>query len=184
MTRTTKKREISPQDWAQLRYPITLQALAEEEGGGWLATIPMLGEGALMADGGTADEAVQRLESLRIDLYDQILGSGQPIPRPVDATDNPILPSGKWVIRTDPHLHAELQQAARDRGLSLNAYSNQCLNRGHMVTILQDEIRITIREGRQAPPQSEARGKPRRTAKQTSGTDFAIHDPSVSYGQD
>jgi antitoxin HicB len=123
--------KISKQDWDTLRYPISLRQLSDSEGGGWLATIPMLGQAAFTADGETAEEALQELEALRRDLYEDVLSSGQPIPIPQDVTEEIKLPSGKWIIRTSPSLHAELQEAAKSSGLSFNAYCNHMLERGH-----------------------------------------------------
>lgn len=122
---------ISKQNWDALRYPITLRQLSEEEGSGWLATIPMLGQAAFAADGETADEALQELEALRRDLYEDVVASGQPIPMPQDVTEEKKMPSGKWIMRTSPRFHAEMQEAARISGLSFNAYCNHVLERGH-----------------------------------------------------
>jgi len=127
----TMNKIISKQDWDALRYPISLRQLSEEEGGGWLATIPMLGQAAFAADGETAEEALQELEALRRDLYADVVASGQPIPMPQDVTEERKLPSGKWIMRTSPHFHAEMQKAARVSGLSFNAYCNHVLERGH-----------------------------------------------------
>ena len=131
MTKMTKKQ------WESLRYPITLRELSEDEGGGWLATIPMLGEAGFAADGETPVEAVAELEKLRRALYDTVMQSGQPIPIPSDVTDEPRLPSGKWIMRTPPRLHAELQGAAKRNGLSFNAYCIHCLERGHAVQSIE-----------------------------------------------
>ena len=125
---------ISQQKWNSLRYPISLRQLSEEEGGGWLAAIPMLGQAAFTADGGTAAQAVQELEALRRDLYEDVVASGQPIPLPQDVTEGKRPPSGKWILRTSPQLHAELQEAAQRNGLSFNAYCNHALERGHAVS--------------------------------------------------
>lgn len=122
---------ITKRQWNALRYPIALRQLSTVEGGGWLATIPMLGEGAFMADGETPAEAIEALENLRRDLYEMVVESGQPIPLPTDVTAEAKLPSGKWIMRTPPRLHAELQEAAKAQGLSLNAYCIHCLERGH-----------------------------------------------------
>jgi predicted RNase H-like HicB family nuclease len=67
--------KISKQDWDTLRYPISLRQLSDLEGGGWLAAIPMLGQAAFTADGETAEEALQELEALRRDLYEDVVSS-------------------------------------------------------------------------------------------------------------
>ena len=126
-------KNVSRQEWESLRYPATLRQLSEEEGGGWLATIPLLGEAAFAADGDTAPEALENLEALRRELYEDVIAAGQPIPVPQDVTEEKSLPSGRWIIRTSPQLHAEMQEAAKAAGLSLNAYCNHVLERGHAV---------------------------------------------------
>jgi antitoxin HicB len=142
--------KISKQDWDTLRYPISLRQLSDLEGGGWLAAIPMLGQAAFTADGETAEEALQELEALRRDLYEDVVSSGQPIPMPQDVTEETKLPSGKWIIRTSPSLHAELQEAAKSNGLSFNAYCNHMLERGHATSSMhhaaQEAIQTMLEE--------------------------------------
>lgn len=135
---------ISQQKWNSLHYPISLHQLSEEEGGGWLATIPMLGQAAFTADGETAAQAVQELEALRRDLYEDVVASGQSIPLPQDVTEEKKLPSGKWILRTSPQLHAELQEAARKNGLSFNAYCNHALERGHAISSMYQAVQEAV----------------------------------------
>lgn len=141
---------ISKQDWDTLRYPISLRQLSEEEGGGWLASIPILGQAAFTADGETAEAALQELEALRRDLYEDLVASGQPIPLPQDVTDEKKLPSGKWIMRTSPQFHAEMQEAAKAAGMSLNAYCNHALERGHaassMYRAAQEAVQALTKE--------------------------------------
>ena len=138
-------KNVSQQDWETLRYPVTLRQLSEEEGGGWLAAIPLLGEGAFTADGETAPEALESLESLRRDLYEDVIASGQSIPMPQDVTDERSLPSGRWIMRTSPQFHAEMQEAAKAAGLSLNAYCNHALERGHAVSSMHRAAEDVLR---------------------------------------
>lgn len=42
-------------------------------------------------------------------------------------TDTTHLPSGRFLLRIDPQLHAELRRAAERAGLSLNEYCARCL---------------------------------------------------------
>lgn len=170
-------KNVSRQEWEGLRYPVTLRQLSEEEGDGWLATIPLLGEGAFMADGETAAGAIESLESLRRELYDDVIASGQPIPIPQDVTEEKILPSGRWIMRTSPQLHAEMQEAAKAAGLSLNAYCNHVLERGHAVASMhraaEDVVRAVmgtpsnrvVQAERQTAPSSSGRAASRPTAR-------------------
>ena len=136
--------KLSKDEWDNLRYPIQLEQLSEEAGGGWLAWIPLLGRGAFMVDAETAQEAIRELEELRKSRYDLVIASGQPIPVPDDPSEEEALPSGKWLFRTTPLLHRRLQEAAEAQNISLNAYCNQVLERalttdamGSMLTMLQ-----------------------------------------------
>ena len=154
---------ISQQDWAALRYPISLRRLSEEEGGGWLATIPLLGQAAFAADGETAEQALQELESLRRELYEDVITSGQPIPMPQDVTAEKKLPSGKWIMRTSPHLHAEMQEAAKTSGLSFNAYCNHVLERGHATLSMHRAAQEAVQEALQRMAEPESVPARRRT---------------------
>jgi predicted RNase H-like HicB family nuclease len=79
---------LTRSQWNQLRYPIELQALSEEEGGGWFATIPLLGRATCAADGHSVEEVVTRLEEYRRSLYEVVMASPHPIllPAPVTQT--------------------------------------------------------------------------------------------------
>ena len=124
---------ITRQEWNNLRYPVSLRQMPEDEGGYWLASIPLLGEGLFIADGETPQEALDALEDRRRRLYDRIVASGKPVPLPMEAAVPVEMPSGKWLQRASPQFHAELREAARKSNLSLNEYCNQCLQRGHAV---------------------------------------------------
>jgi len=135
---------LSKDEWDNLRYPIQLEQLSEEAGGGWMAWIPLLGRGAFMVDAETELEAIHELEELRKSRYDLVIASGQPIPVPDDDAEEDAMPSGKWLFRTTPLLHRRLQEAAEAQKISLNAYCNQVLERsiatdtmGSMVNMLQ-----------------------------------------------
>lgn len=124
---------ITKEVWDSLRYPVSLRQMPEDEGGYWMAGIPLLGEGLFIADGETPQEALNALEDRRRRFYDRIVASGKPIPLPSKAVETVEMPSGKWLQRTSPSFHAELKEAARKNNLSLNEYCNQCLQRGHAV---------------------------------------------------
>jgi antitoxin HicB len=125
----TMTREV----WNDLRYPVSLRQMPEDEGGYWLASIPLLGEGQFIADGETPQEALDSLEERRLRFYAVVVSSGKPIPLPSDVAETVEALSGKWLQRTSPSFHAELKEAARKNNVSLNEYCNQCLQRGHAV---------------------------------------------------
>ena len=127
----TIDRTLTRQQWDDLRYPVNLQGLTEEEGGGWFVTIPLLGEATCAADGETVEEALANLEEYRRSLYEIVVASRHPIPLPSAATEKEAKPAGKWLMRASTELHAKLQKAAVEAGVSFNTYCVECLSRGH-----------------------------------------------------
>lgn len=143
---------VTKKEWKELRYPIQLSALSKEEGGGWVAHIPLLGKGLFMADGDTPGEAVENLEALRLEMYETIVASGQPIPLPDD--DEGPKSSGRWLQRSSPSLHTELRKAAEQEGVSFNSFCEELLTRGLMqqsaeqaMYILAQSVLDKVRQG-------------------------------------
>jgi hypothetical protein len=119
--------KMTKTEWEALRYPVQLQELSEEEGGGWIAWIPLLGKAMFMMDADTPAEAIERLEEHRKSCYDVVINSSVPIPLP-DEGDEPAA-SGKWLQRTSRRLHAELKTAAAKDGVSFNTFCENALTR-------------------------------------------------------
>lgn len=140
MNKTTMTRD----DWTKLRYPVQLQELSSEEGGGWVAHIPLLGRGLFMADGDTPTEALERLEALRLEMYDTVASSGALLPLPEEAED-PVA-SGKWLMRTARSLHARLRNRADVEGVSLNSLCESLLVQGLAQRHAEDAM-ATLAEG-------------------------------------
>ncbi len=137
---TMNQISISKAEWDALRYPVELQQLSHEEGGGWMAWIPLLGKGMFMVNADTAAEAIDRLEALRKDAYEMVTRSGQPIPMPEDVADVPMA-SGKWLQRASRRLHAEMRAAAAKDGVSFNTYCQNAMQRGHMMRTAESAFR-------------------------------------------
>lgn len=131
MMKMTNKQVMTREEWNALRYRVEVQELSPEEGGGWMAWIPQLGQGAFMIEGETAAGALANLEEHRREMYDVVVKDGRPIPLPADVTDQPVA-SGKWLQRASRKLHAELREAAEKDGVSFNSYCESALLRGHM----------------------------------------------------
>jgi antitoxin HicB len=66
--------------YLSLPYEITLRPLSEEEGGGWLASVPLL-QGCV-TDGDTQAEALARIEELKHALLELAIEKGRAIPEP------------------------------------------------------------------------------------------------------
>jgi len=76
---------MNEEEWAELHYQPRIHRLSLEEGGGYHATYPTLGEGMFVGDGDTVEEALLDLEARRRRLLPDYLELGIPIPPP----DNP-----------------------------------------------------------------------------------------------
>lgn len=99
-------------------YSVQLRQLSEEDGGGWLASVPEL-RGCL-ADGKTPDEAYAELKEV-LEFWLQVAREeGKAIPEPAMYQETQY--SGRTVIRMPKHLHRILSEQAELEGVSLNQY--------------------------------------------------------------
>ena len=136
----TVDRTLTQNQWEDLQYPISLRALTESEGGGWFATIPLLGEATCAADGETVEEALANLEEYRRSLYEVVIASKHPIPLPTAVTEKEVKPAGKWLMRASSELHAKLQKGSEEAGVSFNTYCVECLSRGHDANAAENAV--------------------------------------------
>jgi antitoxin HicB len=106
-------------------YPFELTPLAEADGGGWLIVFPDF-PGAVMSDGETPEEALANgrdaLEAV-IAAYAQ---DERALPEPFGKGGV----SGKFNLRTPKRLHAMLNKAARQEGVSMNTLAVALLAEG------------------------------------------------------
>ncbi len=65
---------------ARREYPIVIEALSEEDGGGFLATVPDLP--GCMSDGETREEAARAIDDAIAAWIDEAKKLGRPIPEP------------------------------------------------------------------------------------------------------
>ena len=68
--------------YMSLPYEIKVQELTEDDGGGIMLSIPLLGEAAVRGHGDTYPEASARLEAIKRDLLEIWLQEGCEIPEP------------------------------------------------------------------------------------------------------
>lgn len=66
--------------YLNLNYEIKLRKLLEEEGGGWLAEIPLLP--GCMSDGNTVEEAIVNLNNAKKSWIETSMELGRKIPEP------------------------------------------------------------------------------------------------------
>lgn len=102
--------------YLELKYEVRLRPIPEEEGGGYCATIPELGDLTFVAEGESEREALANLESLRRDVFEELYRQGKEIPEPKSEEDF----SGKFVVRIPKFLHRELYLRAKVESVSLN----------------------------------------------------------------
>lgn len=103
--------------YMQLNYPIVLTPLSDDDGGGWLAEIPLLR--GCMSDGETPEQALANVREAKEAWLAVATQRGQNIPEP--AADEEQY-SGKFTLRLPKSLHRKLALAARDEDVSLNQY--------------------------------------------------------------
>jgi len=72
------RNERSVENLLKLRYKIELTPLAQQDGGGFLATIPLLK--GCQSDGETPDQAIQNLREAQKAWFSSALKHGDPIP--------------------------------------------------------------------------------------------------------
>ncbi len=94
-------------------YPITIQPLPADDGGGYLATFPDLP--GCMADGETPEEAMAEATDAATSWLKTSEAFGDPIPEPGSGGE-----SGSFVARLPKSLHAKLKARAAQEGVSLN----------------------------------------------------------------
>jgi antitoxin HicB len=71
--------------YMRLEYPVVIRWLSDGEGGGYVASIPLLGEHAFTAAGDTVEEALRILEDVKRDHFLRMLELGIEIPEPAPA---------------------------------------------------------------------------------------------------
>jgi antitoxin HicB len=102
--------------YRSLNYAIEIE---KDNEGDFIARIPLLP--GCLADGGTAEEAVLRIEEARDEWIEARLEANLPIPEPQTEF------SGKWIVRTSPDLHRKIAACARRENISLNLFLNNVL---------------------------------------------------------
>ena len=73
--------------YMSLPYEVRLEELSEDEGGGIMLSIPLLGWAAVRGHGDTYPEAKQALEDCKRDFFEMWLEAGVDIPEPEPQKD-------------------------------------------------------------------------------------------------
>lgn len=110
-------------------YRIEIKGIPEEEGGGFVASLPQFGQSGIIADGDTPEEAIQELERVKELRFKYYLDEGLEVPLPVDELLDDDF-SGRFVTRVPSFLHRELAAEAKKCGVSVNLLVNNLLSSG------------------------------------------------------
>ncbi len=124
MTRRIKLKTLN--DYLKMDFKIIISTIPKDEGGGYNATIPQLGERLFQAYGDTPDEALNNLNEIKEIAFKEYIKKGLEIPEPVNET--PEILSGKFMVRVPIALHRQLKSSAEDEGVSLNQFINYILS--------------------------------------------------------
>lgn len=121
-----------------LKYTTEIEEEPKGEGGGFIATCPLL---ALRGYGKTRDEAVEDLENLKTECLKDWINEGISIPEPQKHSEDP---SGKLVLRLPRTLHSVLRENAKYEGISLNSQIVnlliKALEDNHHTSLLDDAV--------------------------------------------
>ncbi|MDO4178893.1 MAG: toxin-antitoxin system HicB family antitoxin [Phascolarctobacterium sp.] len=104
------------QYYLRLNYSVEIEEIPLEEGGGFLAKIPLLV--GCMSDGETLQEAYDNIKEAKTLWLEDMLARGMFIPEP----DTEEKYSGKFLVRIPKSLHKIISEQSKREGLSLNQY--------------------------------------------------------------
>ncbi|NLG16972.1 MAG: toxin-antitoxin system HicB family antitoxin [Fibrobacter sp.] len=124
--------------YMSLSYPIQVVKIEDSLGGGYEASIPMLGSYAFCAEGETIEEAVNNLDTRKRDLFEKYVSRKISIPEP-KAEDKY---SGKFLLRLPKELHKMLAEEAKRNETTLNQYCIYLLT--YNATLSKVEKRISV----------------------------------------
>ncbi len=124
--------------YLDLDYTIEIKKIKEEDGGGYMASIPQLGKYAFVGDGATIEEAIKSLNEIKEYLFEKYLKEGIPIPEPQEEENKNY--SGKFLLRMPVELHRFLAMEAKRNKTTLNQYCTYILTRKSFLKGIQDDL--------------------------------------------
>ncbi|KPK95549.1 hypothetical protein AMJ80_04980 [bacterium SM23_31] len=122
--------------YLELPYDVHIETHIVEGKNVYYAHIEELGKHACYGKGSTREKALRSLDETKKNIISYLLKKGKAIPNPAPRIDED-LPSGNFVVRTNPHLHQQIAEQAKSLGISLNLYVNQLLARN----VLFEEVK-------------------------------------------
>jgi len=102
--------------YMNLNYPLQITKVAEDEGGGYLAEIPLLK--GCMSDGESTDEAIENVTEAKKEWLEYMLDNDLEITEPKTEDEY----SGKFTVRISKSLHRIIAEQSKREGLSINQY--------------------------------------------------------------
>jgi predicted HicB family RNase H-like nuclease len=110
-----------------LPYSVEITPISVEDGGGFLARIPLFGAQGIVGDGSTIEEAVENLKITKKIIFNHLISENIEIPEP-EAEKQIDDFSGKIMVRMPKWLHHKLTVNAEKNNSSLNLYINTLLS--------------------------------------------------------
>ena len=123
---SSKKNKSNIEYYMGLPYTVHIEEQKDEDGHFYYAYISELGKYTCYGVGKSIEKALKSLEVAKEVTIGDILEAGKTVPLPKEEEE--ILPSGKFVVRMSPRLHARLIMQAKKEGISLNLLVNELLS--------------------------------------------------------
>ena len=123
MSEEKNKRDV--EYYLGLPYTLHIEEQKDEDGHFFYAYISELGKYTCYGVGKSVAEALKSLREVQEVTIEDILKAGKEVPLPKKEEEG--LPSGKFMVRTSPRLHAQLVERAKEEGISLNLLVNLLL---------------------------------------------------------
>ena len=114
--------DYKPEVMELLHQPWTIEIRPYSDGGYFARVVELRG---CMTEADTQLEALQQLEEAQAEWLTAALEAGDPIPKPSGDSEF----SGKIFVRTSPHLHRMVSEAAMREGVSMSQWVSEVLSR-------------------------------------------------------
>ena len=131
--------------YLNLPYDIHIETDSEDGKPVYYAYILELGKHAWYGKGYTREEALKSLDEAKKDIIEYSIENNKPIPEPSRKIDEE-LPSGKFIVRTNPIIHKQLLDQSKEIGISFNLLVNQLLVRNSIITDVKNLISEKFKE--------------------------------------
>lgn len=131
------ERDYKPKVLELLHQPWTIEIRPYSDGGYFARVVELRG---CMTEADTKLEALQHLEEAQAEWLAAALEHGDPIPRAMGDSEF----SGKIFVRTSPHLHRMVSEAALREGVSMSQWIGEVLSRA----VSFQEARLWFTQGR------------------------------------